>query len=111
MLFIMLSWKRGSKDRPPMLATGNYFMEIQIKRYKTPNLTVNSSPLSPKIHHNPDLMFKPSSKHPTQTLNIPPTKCNQSTRNRGKAIVTSSAPTYDPEPATVTEDEEKGNGD
>ncbi|GJZ27954.1 retrovirus-related pol polyprotein from transposon TNT 1-94 [Tanacetum coccineum] len=30
----------------------------------------------------------------------------QSTRNRGKAIVTSSAPTYDPEPATVTEDEE-----
>ncbi|GJV73980.1 retrovirus-related pol polyprotein from transposon TNT 1-94 [Tanacetum coccineum] len=29
-----------------------------------------------------------------------------STRNRGKAIVTSSAPTYDPEPATVTDDEE-----
>ncbi|GJR02819.1 retrovirus-related pol polyprotein from transposon TNT 1-94 [Tanacetum coccineum] len=29
-----------------------------------------------------------------------------STRNRGKTIVTSSAPTYDPEPATVTEDEE-----
>ncbi|GJW31586.1 hypothetical protein Tco_0051618 [Tanacetum coccineum] len=27
-------------------------------------------------------------------------------KNRGKAIVTSSAPTYDPEPATVTEDEE-----
>ncbi|GJS98707.1 hypothetical protein Tco_0819877 [Tanacetum coccineum] len=27
-------------------------------------------------------------------------------RNRGKAIVTSSAPTYDPEPATVTEDDE-----
>ncbi|GKB40735.1 hypothetical protein Tco_0885677 [Tanacetum coccineum] len=26
--------------------------------------------------------------------------------NKGKAIVTSSAPTYDPEPATVTEDEE-----
>ncbi|GJY85575.1 retrovirus-related pol polyprotein from transposon TNT 1-94 [Tanacetum coccineum] len=30
----------------------------------------------------------------------------QSTRNREKAIVTSIAPTYDPEPATVTEDEE-----
>ncbi|GKF40416.1 hypothetical protein Tco_0120477, partial [Tanacetum coccineum] len=29
-----------------------------------------------------------------------------STRNREKAIVTSSAPTYDPEPATVTDDEE-----
>ncbi|GJZ24590.1 hypothetical protein Tco_0562049 [Tanacetum coccineum] len=33
-------------------------------------------------------------------------KSQQSTRNRGKAIVTSSAPTYDPEPATVTEDDE-----
>ncbi|GKG28930.1 hypothetical protein Tco_0416295, partial [Tanacetum coccineum] len=33
---------------------------------------------------------------------------NHPTQNRGKAIVTSSAPTYDPEPATVTEDE-KGN--
>ncbi|GJR40348.1 retrovirus-related pol polyprotein from transposon TNT 1-94 [Tanacetum coccineum] len=29
-----------------------------------------------------------------------------STRNKGKSIVTSSAPTYDPEPAMVTEDEE-----
>ncbi|GJR61407.1 hypothetical protein Tco_1503569 [Tanacetum coccineum] len=33
-------------------------------------------------------------------------RSQQSTRNRGKAIVTSSAPTYDPEPATVTKDEE-----
>ncbi|GJY04463.1 hypothetical protein Tco_0370403 [Tanacetum coccineum] len=33
-------------------------------------------------------------------------RSEQSTRNRGKAIVTSSAPTYDPEPATVTKDEE-----
>ncbi|GJR94746.1 hypothetical protein Tco_0266920 [Tanacetum coccineum] len=30
----------------------------------------------------------------------------QSNQNRGKALVTSSAPTYDPEPATVTEDDE-----
>ncbi|GJV79448.1 hypothetical protein Tco_1515318 [Tanacetum coccineum] len=33
-------------------------------------------------------------------------RIQQSTRNRGKSIVTSSAPTYDPEPATVTGDEE-----
>ncbi|GJU39645.1 hypothetical protein Tco_1192602 [Tanacetum coccineum] len=33
-------------------------------------------------------------------------RSQQSTRNRGKAIVTSSAPTYDPKPATVTEDDE-----
>ncbi|GJS61195.1 putative RNA-directed DNA polymerase [Tanacetum coccineum] len=44
--------------------------------------------------------------HPTQNTQYSSTRSQQSTRNRGKAIVTSSAPTYDPEPATVTEDEE-----
>ncbi|GJU95329.1 retrovirus-related pol polyprotein from transposon TNT 1-94 [Tanacetum coccineum] len=39
-------------------------------------------------------------------LEIAVLRSQQSTRNRGKAIVTSSAPTYDPEPAMVTEDEE-----
>ncbi|GJS44568.1 retrovirus-related pol polyprotein from transposon TNT 1-94 [Tanacetum coccineum] len=33
-------------------------------------------------------------------------KIRNSLQNRGKAIVTSSAPTYDPKPATVTKDEE-----
>ncbi|GJV43991.1 hypothetical protein Tco_1428527 [Tanacetum coccineum] len=38
--------------------------------------------------------------HPTQNTQYSSTRSQQSTRNRGKAIVTSSAPTYDPEPAT-----------
>ncbi|GKE28708.1 hypothetical protein Tco_1444092 [Tanacetum coccineum] len=33
-------------------------------------------------------------------------RLHHSTKNRGKAIVTSSAPTYDPEPDMVTEDDE-----
>ncbi|GKG38135.1 hypothetical protein Tco_0457358, partial [Tanacetum coccineum] len=41
--------------------------------------------------------------HPTKYSS---TRSQQSTRNRGKAIVTFSAPTYDPEPNTVTEDDE-----
>ncbi|GJY48579.1 hypothetical protein Tco_0438535 [Tanacetum coccineum] len=44
--------------------------------------------------------------HPTQNTSYSSTRSQQSTRNRGKAIVTSSAPTYDPEPDTVTEDDE-----
>ncbi|GJS93394.1 reverse transcriptase domain-containing protein [Tanacetum coccineum] len=44
--------------------------------------------------------------HPTQNTQYSSTRSQQSTRNRGKAIVTSSAHTYDPEPATVTDDEE-----
>ncbi|GJX58863.1 copia protein [Tanacetum coccineum] len=38
--------------------------------------------------------------HPTQNTQYSSTRSQQSTRNRGKAIVTSSIPTYDPEPNT-----------
>ncbi|GJU91450.1 hypothetical protein Tco_1303873 [Tanacetum coccineum] len=48
----------------------------------------------------------PSSKPSYQNTQYSSTRSEHPTRNRGKAIVTSSAPTYDPEPATVTEDEE-----
>ncbi|GJR43146.1 integrase, catalytic region, zinc finger, CCHC-type containing protein [Tanacetum coccineum] len=51
------------------------------------------------------LVYHPQN-HPTQNTQYSSTRSQQSTRNRGKAIVTSSAPTYDPEPATVTEDDE-----
>ncbi|GJT88012.1 integrase, catalytic region, zinc finger, CCHC-type containing protein [Tanacetum coccineum] len=73
----------GSKDRPPMLAPG-------ISNDITPQLMT-----CPKCH-----VMKCGKPLKGET------RSQQSTRNRGKAIVTSSAPTYDPEPATVTEDEE-----
>ncbi|GKF34044.1 retrovirus-related pol polyprotein from transposon TNT 1-94 [Tanacetum coccineum] len=44
--------------------------------------------------------------HPTQNTQYSSTRSQQSTRNRGKAIITSSAPTYDLEPDMVTKDEE-----
>ncbi|GJY07570.1 retrovirus-related pol polyprotein from transposon TNT 1-94 [Tanacetum coccineum] len=44
--------------------------------------------------------------YPTQNTQYSSTRSQQSTINRGKAIVTTSAPTYDPEPATVTKDDE-----
>ncbi|GJS37969.1 hypothetical protein Tco_0536351 [Tanacetum coccineum] len=44
--------------------------------------------------------------HPTQNTQYSSTRSQQSTRNRGKEIVTYFALTYNPEPATVTEDEE-----
>ncbi|GKB03232.1 hypothetical protein Tco_0831321 [Tanacetum coccineum] len=44
--------------------------------------------------------------HPTKNTQYSSARSQQSTRNRGKVIVTSSAPTYDPEPATVTEDDD-----
>ncbi|GJY86290.1 ribonuclease H-like domain-containing protein [Tanacetum coccineum] len=43
--------------------------------------------------------------HPTPNTQYSSTRSQQSTRNKRKAIITSSAPTYDLEPATVTKDD------
>ncbi|GKB14136.1 retrovirus-related pol polyprotein from transposon TNT 1-94 [Tanacetum coccineum] len=44
--------------------------------------------------------------HPNHNSQYSLTRSQQATRNRGKAIVNSSTPTYDQEPAMVTEDDE-----
>ncbi|GKB12508.1 hypothetical protein Tco_0846431 [Tanacetum coccineum] len=69
----------------------NNSVEIQNQIYiDTKDLTVNSSTNVSKIHHTLSMTRNSSVAERSQ----------QSTKNRGKAIVTSSAPTYDPEPAT-----------
>ncbi|GKF17561.1 hypothetical protein Tco_0062479 [Tanacetum coccineum] len=45
--------------------------------------------------------------HPNHNTQYSSTRSQQATRNRGKAIVNSSAPIYDQEPATVTEDDKR----
>ncbi|GJU62114.1 hypothetical protein Tco_1243949 [Tanacetum coccineum] len=75
----------------------------EVNEIRAERLAHTANPLAlvaqqqPVYHHQ---------NHPTQNTQYSSTRSQQSTRNRGKAIVTSSAPTYDPEPATVTEDEE-----
>ncbi|GJR26237.1 hypothetical protein Tco_1102469 [Tanacetum coccineum] len=44
--------------------------------------------------------------HPNHNSQYSSTRSQQATKNRGKAIVNSSAPTYDQEPTMVTEDDE-----
>ncbi|GKF90289.1 hypothetical protein Tco_0264252, partial [Tanacetum coccineum] len=76
----------------------NEVNEIRAKRLaRTANPLALVAQQQPVYHHQ---------NHPTQNTQYSFTRSQQSTRNRGKAIVTSSAPTYDPEPATVTKDEE-----
>ncbi|GJR46918.1 retrovirus-related pol polyprotein from transposon TNT 1-94 [Tanacetum coccineum] len=76
----------------------NEVNEIRAERLaRTANPLALVAQQQPVYHHQ---------NHPTQNTQYSSTRSQQSTRNRGKAIVTSSAPTYDPEPATVTEDEE-----
>ncbi|GJW84216.1 hypothetical protein Tco_0163392 [Tanacetum coccineum] len=47
-----------------------------------------------------------SSKHPTQNINIPPHSSHQIYQKKRNSKVLPFCSTYDPEPATVTEDEE-----
>ncbi|GJW01625.1 hypothetical protein Tco_1556876 [Tanacetum coccineum] len=76
----------------------NEVNEIRAERLaRTANPLALVAQQQPVYHHQ---------NHPTQNTQYSSTRSQQSTRNRGKAIVTSSAPTYDPEPTTVTEDEE-----
>ncbi|GJW50060.1 retrovirus-related pol polyprotein from transposon TNT 1-94 [Tanacetum coccineum] len=76
----------------------NEVNEIRAERLaRTANPLALVAQQQPVYHHQ---------NHPTQNTQYSSTRSQQSTRNRGKAIVTSSAPTYDPEPATVTEDDE-----
>ncbi|GKA30920.1 hypothetical protein Tco_0717225 [Tanacetum coccineum] len=70
------------------------------------NSNTNLQTQSSNALHNA-IMEAGSKDRPPMLAPVPVARrSQQSTRNRGKAIVTSSAPTYDPEPATVTEDEE-----
>ncbi|GJV20710.1 hypothetical protein Tco_1369730 [Tanacetum coccineum] len=152
----------GGKDRPPVLASGNYVQwKSRIKRY------IDTKPNNELIHYclqNPPYKFKWTEKtvpttegymenyrnvpqeiqdqlnakaeairserlarttnpsatcaqqqqpvynpqnHPTHYTQSFSTRSQQAaTRNRGKAIVTSSSPTYDQEPTMVAEDDE-----
>ncbi|GJS76996.1 hypothetical protein Tco_0726877 [Tanacetum coccineum] len=125
----------GSKDRPPMLAPGNYVQwKSRIKRY------IDTKPNSELIHYclqNPPYTYQWAEKtvpvaevvseHKKNYREIILTgivddiystvmldQCREmwkaierfENKNRGKAIVNSSAPTYDQEPAMVTEDDE-----
>ncbi|GKC29711.1 gag-pol polyprotein, partial [Tanacetum coccineum] len=80
----------------------NEVNEIRAERLaRTANPLALVAQQQPVCHHQ---------DHPTQNTQYSSTRSQQSIGNKGKTIVTSSAPTYDPEPATVTEDEEMSKG-
>ncbi|GJZ59258.1 integrase, catalytic region, zinc finger, CCHC-type containing protein [Tanacetum coccineum] len=97
----------GDKDRPPILAPGNYVQwKSRIKRY------IDTKPNNELIHYclqNPPYTFKwaertiPITEDSSKTAKERPQQA--ATRNRGKAIVNSPPPTYDQEPEMVAEDD------
>ncbi|GJW72484.1 hypothetical protein Tco_0129401 [Tanacetum coccineum] len=75
----------------------------EVNEIRAEKLARTANPLALVAQQQP--VYHPQN-HPTQNTQYSSTKSQQSTRNRRKAIVISSAPTYDLKPATVTEDEE-----
>ncbi|GJX52386.1 hypothetical protein Tco_0280755 [Tanacetum coccineum] len=76
----------------------NEVNEIRAERLaRTANPLALVAQQQPVYHHQ---------NHPTQNTQYSSTRSQQSTINKGKAIVTSYAPTYDLDVATVTEDKE-----
>ncbi|GJV81209.1 retrovirus-related pol polyprotein from transposon TNT 1-94 [Tanacetum coccineum] len=99
-----LYWEFGKfTSRDVLTSTTTRMAKNEVNEIRAERLARTVNPLAlvaqqqPVYHHQ---------NHPTQNTQYSSTKSQQSTRNRGKAIFTSSAPTYDPEPDKVTEDEE-----
>nr|GEW10069.1 hypothetical protein [Tanacetum cinerariifolium] len=98
----------GSKDRPPMLAPGNYVqLKSRIKRY------IDTKPNHELIHYcltNLPYELGWTDKEIPISEGSPITRTEISqqdaTRNKGKAIINSPQPIYDQEPFVVVEDNE-----
>ncbi|GJU68228.1 integrase, catalytic region, zinc finger, CCHC-type containing protein [Tanacetum coccineum] len=75
----------------------------EVNEIRAERLARTANPLALVAQQQP--VYHPQN-HPTQNNQYSSNRSQQPTRNRGKAIVNSSAPTYDQEPVTVTEDDE-----
>ncbi|GKE12690.1 hypothetical protein Tco_1416241 [Tanacetum coccineum] len=67
----------------------------EVNEIRAERLARNANPAALVAQQQP--VYHPQN-HPTQNTQYSSTRSQESTRNRGKAIVTSSAPTYDIEP-------------
>ncbi|GJR03782.1 retrovirus-related pol polyprotein from transposon TNT 1-94 [Tanacetum coccineum] len=75
----------------------------EVNEIRAERLARTANPLALVAQQQP--AYHPQN-HPNHYTQNSSTRSQQTTRNRGKAIVNSSAPIYDQEPATVTEDDE-----
>ncbi|GKB99748.1 gag-pol polyprotein [Tanacetum coccineum] len=81
----------------------NYNQNDKVNEIRAERLARTANPLALVAQQQP--VYHPQN-HPNHNTQYSSTRSQQPTRIRGKAIVNSSAPIYDQEPATVTEDDE-----
>ncbi|GJU26915.1 hypothetical protein Tco_1165536 [Tanacetum coccineum] len=77
--------------------------QTEVNEIRVERLARTANPLTLVAQQQP--VYHPQN-HPTHNNQYSSSRSQQSTRNRGKAIVNSSAPIYDQEHITVTEDDE-----
>ncbi|GJW89790.1 hypothetical protein Tco_0167343 [Tanacetum coccineum] len=75
----------------------------EVNEIRAERLACTANPLALVTQQQPAYHPQNHPNHYTQNFS---TKSQQTTRNKGKAIVNSSASIYDQEPATITEDDE-----
>ncbi|GJU01785.1 hypothetical protein Tco_1112123 [Tanacetum coccineum] len=75
----------------------------KVNEIRAERLACTANPLALVAQQQP--VYHPQN-YPTQNNQYSSNRSQQPTKNRGKAIVNSSAPIYDQEPVTVTEDDE-----
>ncbi|GJX90052.1 hypothetical protein Tco_0343378 [Tanacetum coccineum] len=110
----------GGKDRPPMLAPGNYNPLYKFKWteknvpvtedndiYSIVDACPNACKMWKAIEKlkQDQLVYHPQNHPNHYTQNSSSRSQQDATRNKGKAIVNSSPPTYDQDPDMVTEDD------
>ncbi|GJR60000.1 hypothetical protein Tco_1502162 [Tanacetum coccineum] len=75
----------------------NAFQRNEVNEIRAERLARTTNPIALVAQQQP--VYHPQN-HPTQNNQYSSNRSQQPTRNRGKAIVNSSAPTYDQEPVT-----------
>ncbi|GJT20088.1 retrovirus-related pol polyprotein from transposon TNT 1-94 [Tanacetum coccineum] len=86
-----------------LTSTTTKMAKNEVNEIRAERLARTANPLALVSQQQP--AYHPQN-HPNHNTQYSSTRSQQATRNRGKAIVNSSAPIYDQEPATVTKDDE-----
>ncbi|GKD67632.1 hypothetical protein Tco_1321722 [Tanacetum coccineum] len=92
-----------SRDGESLESYYSRMAKNEVNKIRAERLVRTANPLALVAQQQP--AYRPQN-HPNHNSQYSSTRSQQATRNRGKSIVNSSVPTYDQEPAIVTEDDE-----
>ncbi|GKC89552.1 hypothetical protein Tco_1150201, partial [Tanacetum coccineum] len=96
-------WKAIERLKQVLTSITTRMAKNEVNKIRAERLAHTTNPLA--LVARQQLVYHPQN-HPNHNTQYSSTRSQQATRNRGKATVNSSAPIYDQELATVTEDDE-----